>query len=433
MQRIINFLILFIVVLLPTSILEKYLPVHPAIFAMFLLFLIVLFKTLLTGKIIKISAPVKFFIFILFLIFLLNILSLAFAPPMPEYADSYNVSGLMSPNSVRAYGVFSYLKSAFFVLTLILIPISKQFFQKIIKYHILTSFIVSSFGILSFIYFLLTKKNVFGIITGWIMPRLYSVSIEPQAFASYLLTAIPFIIYALLQNSSKFFSRKNLLLFLIIDVIAFVLTFSTGGFIAAAVIFIFFLFLIFLGGKHISKKQLIRLFTVFIIVIVVVFSFWGDAIFSAIKKLTNLQDASISSAAVRINFWKVGIEMAKDHFLLGVGPESYGYFYEQYAGQKSPEALVQPPQNIIIGMTANLGIFGGILFLLVFLISFWLMFKHIKVKDSDVSLFAKSLSSVILALFVQHLTFWAPYAFFFWFFIGFILSFYNNIIFLNKK
>ena len=265
------------------------------------------------------------------------------------------------------------------------------------------------------------------------MPRLSSVSIEPQAFASYLLTAIPFIIYALLQNPSKIFSRKNLWIFLIIDIIAFILTFSTGGFVAALAVFILFLFIIFLKARYISKKRLIQLFTIFIIIIIVAFSFWSDAIVSSVEKLTLLQDPSLSSAAVRIHFWQIGVEMIKDHFLLGVGPESYGYFYEQYAGQKSPEALVQPPQNIIIGMAANLGIFGGFLFLLVFLIPFWLMFKYIRIKDQDISFFAKSLSSVILALFVQHLTFWSPYAFFFWFFIGIVLSFYNNIIFLNKK
>lgn len=433
MQKIINFLILSIVILLPTSGLERYLSIPPAIFVILLLSLILILNTLLKGTIKKLAEPVKLFLIILFLILLVNIISFLFVPEMPSYVSTYEVKDLLKgPDLIRFYGILGYIVATFFII-LAFLSFSKEFFLKIIKYHIYTSAVASSFGIANLIYYLLGGGFTFGIFTGWNFPRIRSFSVEPQAFANYLLTVIPFILYALVKKEKLIFSKSKLFIFLVINTIALVLTFSTGGYIAAIAVVFFFLYLILFNLGYLSKKWIVYLFLSSLVIFTAVSIMLGSYILFSLEKLSvfEISDISSSSAGVRLSFWKVAWEMIRDHPFFGVGPESYGYFYEKYAGHKSPEALVQPPQNLIIGMTANLGIFGGLLYLFLFLLPSLMMFKSVHKKNEFISFFAGSMMMVFFALFIQHMAFWWPYGFPLWFFIGLSLAFYNNIVF-NK-
>ena len=69
-----------------------------------------------------------------------------------------------------------------------------------------------------------------------------------------------------------------------------------------------------------------------------------------------------NSMLVRWQYWKSAVQMAVDHWLVGVGPGNFGNYYTQY---KIPAALetVADPHNFILSLLTQFGIFGLLAFL----------------------------------------------------------------------
>jgi putative inorganic carbon (hco3(-)) transporter len=86
-------------------------------------------------------------------------------------------------------------------------------------------------------------------------------------------------------------------------------------------------------------------------------------------------------ATERLNVWKTGFLMFKDNMLLGVGNGNYIYRYKEYI-KKYPELQQRKPQysvhNSYIKMFSELGILGGVSFVLIYLVLFNMAFKIYK-------------------------------------------------------
>ena len=134
--------------------------------------------------------------------------------------------------------------------------------MKIINLHILTSVVFALFGIINFLIYCVFQISSFdfGIMSG----RIKSVSVEPQAFASYLLTVIPFLVFGICASKTIFFKKGFLWVFLIIDLVALILTFSTGGLIAfLAIIICFYLLLLIKTFVSIFSRKALKFLQLF--------------------------------------------------------------------------------------------------------------------------------------------------------------------------
>lgn len=434
----INICLFLLVVLLPASSLSLYFNIHPAIIIIFLLFLLVIIrdhKIIFSGAFWKENKKIAPLFFLFSLLFLQSLFSFIFAPQMPSSAYDFGIGGFESPDLIRYYGIFTLLKSLL-LGGLMMVIIKKDDFLKIINLHILTSVVFALFGIINFLIYCVFQISSFdfGIMNG----RIKSVSVEPQAFASYLLTVIPFLVFGICASKTIFFKKGFLWVFLIIDLAALILTFSTGGLIAfLAIIICFYLLLLIKNFRQHLQPQGIKIFTAFLLLLVVFALTLGREEMSLmLQKFGTKESPSFSG---RWDSWQAGIEMIKARPLFGVGPESYGYFFKEYTNAPLPQptiggpgapAVVLPlPQNLLIGIAANIGILGAVFILLIFLyptIKLWQYIKNKEQRDSSTFIIAASLLLVLVALFIQNLAFWTPYAFFLWFFIGLAGAFINK-------
>lgn len=124
--------------------------------------------------------------------------------------------------------------------------------------------------------------------------------------------------------------------------------------------------------------------------------------------------ANGSSVSSRVILWKTGLLMFKDHILFGVGNGNYLARYLEYV-TKYPDLYLGRDQftvhNSYIKMLAELGLIGGILFVLIYLTLVWITFR----------IYRDSRSYKIIAL--GFLGFWGAYLF---------QNFLNNLMFIPQ-
>ena len=94
------------------------------------------------------------------------------------------------------------------------------------------------------------------------------------------------------------------------------------------------------------------------------------------------------SVSIRGFYWRAGMEMFRDNFWFGVGPDMYGYFFKEY---RELEYVLNygfnitstNAHNLPIQMFATGGIFVGISYLCLLLFVFWSGLKSIRVNTGN--------------------------------------------------
>ena len=73
---------------------------------------------------------------------------------------------------------------------------------------------------------------------------------------------------------------------------------------------------------------------------------------------------------VRWQYWQASAKMYADHFLTGVGPGNFAYFYPRY---KLPAALetVTDPHNFLLTILTQFGPLGLVGFLALIFVPLW--------------------------------------------------------------
>jgi O-antigen ligase len=89
------------------------------------------------------------------------------------------------------------------------------------------------------------------------------------------------------------------------------------------------------------------------------------------------------SGAQRLDFWRAGIQMFKDHPIFGLGPDGYARYFQFYRNQEQvirDGALNRADQahSVPIQMLANGGLILGITYLVFIVFITWTLFKLIK-------------------------------------------------------
>ncbi len=90
------------------------------------------------------------------------------------------------------------------------------------------------------------------------------------------------------------------------------------------------------------------------------------------------------SMAYRWQYWQASWKMFKEHYLTGVGPANFGYYYLRYKLPQAEEEVASPHNFIVQGFT-ELGIIGGTGLLLFIAAIFYQLGKDvcIKVKNNN--------------------------------------------------
>jgi O-antigen ligase len=109
------------------------------------------------------------------------------------------------------------------------------------------------------------------------------------------------------------------------------------------------------------------------------------------------------SVSIRGFYWRAGIEMFRDNFWFGVGPDMYGYFFKEY---RELEYVLNYGYNITstnahnlpIQMFATGGIFVGVSYLCLLLFVFWSGLKSIRFNKGN----KRILSALVLSAWVGY-------------------------------
>ncbi|MBI1869906.1 MAG: O-antigen ligase family protein [Chlamydiae bacterium] len=212
-------------------------------------------------------------------------------------------------------------------------------------------------------------------------PRIFSTLIYPNALAGYLLTLLPLSLSAfgirnrrfkwVVMISIAFFGAVIFLLFekplwiWVTGVGAFVypllyffiffLSFSKGGLVVfffvrlAAYLILFFR----LNLKPPFRKRFF--WSVFILETLIIFFF--------LIKGENFTLGVFKSSSARYEYWKAAFKMVHDFPLWGSGPGTFGSVYAHYKLPGAEETRMA--HNNFLQVTSELGLLGGIVFLLI--------------------------------------------------------------------
>ena len=172
---------------------------------------------------------------------------------------------------------------------------------------------------------------------------------DANDFALALNVALPFTFYQFLSEKKKVL-KFIFLLFLILFTLGIISTASRGGFIT---LFIVFFYLILK-----SKKKLVGIFSI-VLILISIFFFAPREYWERQMTITSYQQDE--SAMGRIHAWEAGAKMFADRPLSGVGVGAYEVAYGvKYGGKSGPWFA---PHNTYIQISAETGIFGILFYL----------------------------------------------------------------------
>lgn len=298
--------------------------------------------------------------------------------------------------------VWSVRKSLFFIT---IIPIyflviylinSKEKINRVAEFFIMGGFVASLVGILQFlsqfifsldkIYnFWAYKMSVFlygqnfGSVVianqSWFVNiggkdyfRAISLFPDPHTFALYLGILIPFTIGFFFYNNKK--NKKFYIFQITVMFLAFLFTFSRGGYFGFLVSFLFIFGFSFWYFKiKLNKKSLTAIFLGFLILILI----FSNSVFGE-RLLSSFSLSDISNTG-RIQIWKTSASVFLQNLVFGAGLGNLPIFFDPVASVKSPINA----HNTYLDILSEVGLVGFFFFAMFLLYSFkFLFFKKDK-------------------------------------------------------
>ena len=272
-------------------------------------------------------------------------------------------------------------------------------------------FVMSFIGIILYILNYFGINTSTGVYTQFYIPRLQAFSQEPQGFAGFALLSYGIWHYygdIIYSNFLRYFS-------IVVISIAILLTFSPVPIIVMS------LYIIYKISKNgfIATLAMVATMVVVIMLNLDFFPYYYD-----IKFGSNILEAS---GTTRLHFWRVAWREYLEHPFSGVGPEGYGYYYDQFKlGLRDSEVFPQPPQNIVLGILANFGTIGGLYFIIFFI--FPLIYLWLSRKTLDIE--TKTSIIIFILILILNMQIWAFTSQTLWFFL---LLLYSRLHFMRHN
>lgn len=257
----------------------------------------------------------------------------------------------------------------YLTIKLTLLNSSNKVFLNLYFFIFLCAFIVSLIGIYQY---------VIGVepLAGWEDPnfetihtRVYSTLGNPNLLAGYLITIFPLGLTLLFENRCNLLKKIFLLMGSISILLCLIFAGSRGAYLG--LLGMIFLSITILSCKYFKNLQArnIKFYIVLLACLVLVGAL--VFLFPIVKErlLTIFTLREHSSNSFRINVWLACLKMLKDNFLLGIGPgnSAFRLAYGLYM-LSGFDALAS--YNIFLEIAIEVGIFGLIVFALIFIISF---------------------------------------------------------------
>jgi len=237
---------------------------------------------------------------------------------------------------------------AFFLILFFNLKNNKQI-KRILKAILFSSLIVITYGFCQFLGF---------DFLDWYEPasetfRIFSTIGQPNFFGSWLLLVIPIIVWFLIHISEKLKKNKNvkqqinlalIISLLFVAVFSLALTQSRGAWVG----FFFSFFFFSIIYNFLKKQKRLALLLTILLVVIIVFTIYmnfnslspesnDSFLVSRFKSLTNLSHSV--TGQVRINNWKVALDLIKQKPIFGYGMETQSFNFVKY--YKPEWALVE--------------------------------------------------------------------------------------------
>src|ERR1035437_1597630 len=202
--------------------------------------------------------------------------------------------------------------------------------------------------------------------------------------------------------AAAIYARKRSIVLLVAAFFAWAtasLSLSKGAFIAGVVGFSIF----FVGSAFFAqagfRKKVVTYAAVWLVLTVVMQTAFStlSGIPSTTNYITGSADPSRTSSIVRLFIWKVGQQMAADHWLIGVGADNFGMRTDEARARYRDNHPTEPPNEIgedfllerahnePLEVMAELGIVGLFLFLLPLAIFGVFFVRHFLQRPSKIS------------------------------------------------
>jgi probable O-glycosylation ligase (exosortase A-associated) len=205
-----------------------------------------------------------------------------------------------------------------------------------------------------------TASDQYGYITQGVGAGSTAFFSNATDFGAAMCVIAPFAFYLVKATKSKILKAAGVVMFL-----AFVFSILQSGSRGAAMALFAMAFIFWFKS---SKKLIIG-----ILVLLFVLGFWVSAPLPWKERFVsaiNFQEDPTASS--RINFWKAGIKMFKDHPLTGVGMGNFGRNFAELYDPTGQRMGSWSPHSIFVQAGAELGI-GG---LAILLLAFYSIFKR---------------------------------------------------------
>ncbi|HSX18506.1 MAG TPA: O-antigen ligase family protein [Candidatus Saccharimonadales bacterium] len=227
--------------------------------------------------------------------------------------------------------------------------------------------------------------------------RIFSTMGQPNWLASYFILIIPPTIALTLATKN---TRKKYLLatVAILTFIALLFTNSISGIIGFALSIV--VFAVLLGINKLKKNS--KILAAILVVILLVGLVFGKSIFRRISQSANTTSAGPTpSGQIRLIVWQGAVQVIKHYPLLGTGPETFAYSYYQFrplAHNRTSEwnFFYNKAHNEFLNTFANLGIPGGIAYLLFLFFVLKTLLKGGLVNDNENLLVSKAVLASIV-------------------------------------
>lgn len=231
----------------------------------------------------------------------------------------------------------------------------------------------------------------------WQESQLYSRAIgnfgQPNFLAAFLLISLPLTIYLFLKNK-KFLSRSLYAISFLVQLGGLILSGSRSAWIAAS-LSILVAVAVFLWRRH--RKWLYAL----PLLALALGLFWYLLMPTRVASLLSLQQGS---SALRLYFYKAGVQAFLQHPFLGVGLENgsqalSSFYNPQWGVFMSPIGSTDFVHNLFL----DVGIQGGVVVLAFLIFLFYFLFQKLKKlsQEKEFRLFSSIIGLVFFSYFVN--------------------------------
>jgi len=330
----------------------------------------------------------------------------------------------------RAEGVILHLHLLAFFLVIISVFNQKKEWLKLFKITVFVSGLSSLAGVLQ-------KLGIFTFYGTSLPDRISGTLSNPDFFAPYMVLAIFLGLFVLFSEKEKKWKIiwKSIL---VLNCFTLILSGTRGAWIGMGVGAAFLFCLWFFHYSNLGRKK--RKMILFIILFSSIFVFLITLSYDKIGLEKNLIFQRFYSLfdplkplASRIDVWKIAFEGWKEKPILGWGPESFSFVFDKYFKadylQHIPETTYfDYPHNKIMELMEGTGLLGALVYLFVFIIIFYLIFRRSRSQKEpnqrSRDVFNLILTAFFISYFIQNLFVFDTISAYLLFFL--VLGFINN-------